>query len=79
MELVRLFNNTKKETTKGNVPARVTKMSTQDLVSWGSVLIMQLGLTYDNWHYHDGSADEVTETVQALSYVWEELRGRKVD
>ena len=76
MELMKLFN---KPSVKPSVPARVSRMSTPDLTSWASLLVMQAGQALDHWTYRDGPHSEVTDTLTALNQVWTELLGRKRD
>lgn len=69
----------KKEQPKAYMPSRVSKLSTHDLSSWGGTIIMQLGQAFDNWQYHDGPHEEVSEALSAFSSVWEELSERHHD
>jgi hypothetical protein len=54
-------------------------MSTPDLTSWASLLVMQAGQALDHWTYRDGPPSEVTDALTALNQVWTELLGRKRD
>ena len=74
---MKLFGS--KPVPKKESPSRVSKLSNHDLAAWGNTTIMQLGAAYDAWQYHDGFAEEVRESLDALISIWSELEARQGD
>ncbi len=58
-------------------PSRVTKMSTKDLLDWMDLEIMQLGQAFDQWRFHNNGADEVSNRLDTLATMWDELSERE--
>jgi hypothetical protein len=52
-------------------------MSTADLKSHLSSIIMSLGVAGDLWLYHDASPADVQISLDALNAVWSELERRE--
>lgn len=57
--------------------SRVQRADTPTLLSWFDNTIMGLGASFDRWRFHDGPIEEVTQHVEALQTMMEELKSRK--
>jgi len=55
---------------------RLARMDTSELSTYGGTLVMYLGASYDQWNYHDGPKEEVSECLEILQMVWHELSSR---
>ena len=73
---MKLFNKQKEEPTGSSIP-RISKMDTQELVSWFNAQIMHLGNAFDEWRYHDSPGSYVDESIEALEELWKEIKLRK--
>jgi hypothetical protein len=67
----------KKESKVVSSVPRIAKMNDHELYSWGGILIMELGKTFDNHHYKDGPVEEVTAVLDTFTQIWQELQLRK--
>lgn len=68
---------TKKETPVREVPSRIKKLSTSELVSWADTTIMLVGKTFDDYRYREEPLDEVVSSVNILSDILHELQNRR--
>lgn len=59
-----------------NVPARIQKMHTSDLLAWMDVCLMQLGATFDQWRGEKANADDVELTLTTINNIWATLKER---
>jgi hypothetical protein len=68
-----------KKTTKkeNNRPKRIAEMSNSELKSWLNASLMELGMMYDQWQYHDGPSSEVDKILKIVTDLWEELSERQ--
>lgn len=73
---MRVFGN-KKEAPKGSTISRVSKMSDTELLSWFNNAIMEVGINFDSWRYHDTPIGELDMSVNSLSEIWTEIKARK--
>ena len=73
---MKLFNKTK-ESVRGSTLPRISKMETQELVTWFNTQIMYLGSAFDSWRYHDEPEAHVSESLEALNELWKEIVARK--
>lgn len=55
---------------------RVTAIPTQELQVHFETIIMGFGVTYDEWVRGSAPAEEVEVTLQAMSALFTELKGR---
>lgn len=58
---------------------RVAKMETSELIIWMDSALMGLNMNFDDWRSHRGSTTVVSESLTALSSIWEELCSRNLD
>jgi hypothetical protein len=56
---------------------RIEKMDTPSIINWMDLTIMNLGQTFDNWRYKDLPEEEVSQHLEIINGLWEELLGRK--
>lgn len=59
-----------------NIP-RVKNLSEPELMSWFNSTLMSLGVSFDNWRYREGSTTEVSDSLNALSEIWKEIKHRR--
>lgn len=43
---------------------------------WLDSTIMGLGASFDKWRYHKGQEEEVTQHIEAIAVIWEEIKKR---
>jgi hypothetical protein len=73
---MKLFNKTK-ASVEGSTLPRISKMETQELVTWFNTQIMYLGSSFDSWRYHNEPEVYVSESLEALNEIWKEIVARK--
>jgi hypothetical protein len=56
---------------------RIEKMDTPSIINWMDLTIMNLGQTFDNWRYKDLPEEEVSQHLEIVNGLWEELLSRK--
>ena len=61
---------------ENNRPKRIVVMINSELKSWLNASLMELGMMFDQWQYHDAPADEVDKILKIVTDLWEELRER---
>lgn len=66
-----------KETTAREVPGRIKKISTNDLLSWADTTIMVIGRSFDEYRYHDGPIEEALSSTSTLLDILTEVRARQ--
>jgi hypothetical protein len=59
--------------------ARLSKMTTPEIISWMDVTIISLGQSFDSWRYKDGTKEEVSTCLNTLKAMWDELDERFSD
>lgn len=70
------FFHKKKEDVPKNVPARIQKMTNEELIKWVDTLALQLGQSIDAWRYHDGPLEDCVLIGNTVSQVLHELSER---
>lgn len=73
---MRVFGS-KKESPAGSKIQRISKMSDTELMSWFNNCVMEVGINFDLWRYHDTPIDELEMAVDSLTEIWAEIRARK--
>lgn len=68
---------TKKEPVAGSKIPRVSKMSDTELMSWFNSTVMNVGINFDMWRYHDAPLEELEMSVDSLTEIWNEIKARK--
>lgn len=79
---MRLFKKTEpglNDQTPSKAQQRASLLDAPSLRVWMDTTIMGLGAAFDKWRYHGGPTEQVTEHVEALSVLWNELQKRKPD
>ena len=66
----------KEEPSKRQVPKRLQNLDRASLLQWFDTSVMMLGSSFDRWRYHDGPDGEVSDAIEALSDLWQELQNR---
>lgn len=61
------------------IPNRIKGMSTHELKGWMNTSIMELGMIYDQWNYHNAPSDELDKIMNIVQDIWAELKIRNVD
>lgn len=56
---------------------RIYRMDTQSLLNWMDTSLMTMGNAFDKWRYQNGESEEVTQHVQVISALWDEIQNRK--
>lgn len=55
---------------------RVAKMEDSALAAWMDSTLMTLHGAYDQYRFHNGGKEYVTEALTALNAIWDELEQR---
>lgn len=58
---------------------RVKKLDNQSLLSWMDSTLMNVGMAYDAWRFKDKPAEEVSQALDVLNDLWEEISNRNID
>lgn len=58
------------------VPARISKMSTNDLLNWFATTEMEIGAAFDKYRFHQGNFSDVRELVDILNALITEIQNR---
>lgn len=66
----------KKDEIPKNVPARIQKMTNEELIKWSDALILQMGQAFDAWRFHDGPLEDALLVSNTVSQVLHELTER---
>lgn len=76
---MRLFTKPEDQTTKAKPEqiGRIVRMDTPSLLNWMDTTIMGLGEVYDKWRYHKLPAEEVSQHINVISAIWDEVLSRK--
>lgn len=61
------------------VPSRIKNLPTHELKGWMNTSIMELGMIYDQWNYHNAPTDELDKIMEIVQDIWAELKTRNVD
>lgn len=69
----------KRERPTKELPPRVRKLDTHSLIMWMDTTVMNVGMAFDGWRYHDKSMDQVSESIDVLNSLWEEICSREID
>lgn len=72
---VRLFKKPE-EVIPRDIPARVQRMTREELISWFDTLIMQTGSAFDAWRFHDAPIQDAVMAINAASDLLYELQMR---
>lgn len=57
-------------------PRRIRNMETPDLRGWLNTSLMELGMVFDQWQFHDGDPREVDRVLAVVNDLWAELQSR---
>jgi hypothetical protein len=71
-----LFWNKEKKQEKV-IPARIQKMSKDEIVMWMDTSLMNFHRAYDEWRFRNGPSTVIDEHIEALSLMWAELLHRE--
>lgn len=55
---------------------RAALLDGPSLKIWLDSTIMGLGASFDKWRYHKGLEEEVTQHVEAITVIWDEIKKR---
>lgn len=58
---------------------RVKKLDNQSLMSWMDSTLMNVGMAYDAWRFKNMPAEEVSQALDVLNDLWEEISNRGID
>lgn len=58
---------------------RAALLDAPSLKLWMDSTIMGLGAAFDKWRWHRGPSGEVSQHLEALTIVWNELKKREND
>jgi hypothetical protein len=58
------------------IAKRVGKVQTEQLLTWLDTTIIGLGISVDNWRYHNAAPGDVELSIEAIYAIWQELRSR---
>lgn len=72
---MKLFSK-KTDTAIGSSIKRISNMDTAALKSWFDTTLLGLGSAYDRWRYHGAPEDDVSQHLDALNELWQELQKR---
>lgn len=72
---MKIFNR-EQEATTGSSIKRISKLETVAVKTWFDTTLISLGNVYDQWRYHDGPADEISDHLTILNELWKELQSR---
>ena len=75
---MKIFSS-KPDKSTDQIPSRIKKTSTQELMSWGEVSIMHLGRAFDDWRYRDEPFVEVQMLADNVKNILLELSNRVDD
>lgn len=76
---MRLFVKNEENTKKAKPEqiGRIVRMDTPSLLNWMDVTIMGLGESYDKWRYHKLPAEDVSQHLNVINAIWDEILSRK--
>jgi hypothetical protein len=75
--MVKFWNKNKAKTEEKERPARLQKMSEDELRGWLNSSLMELGATYDRWSYNRGESAEFNTVLNVVNDLWNELQSRE--
>lgn len=55
---------------------RAALLDGPSLKIWMDSSIMGLGAAFDKWRYHKGPEEEVTQHIEAIAVIWDEVKKR---
>jgi len=58
-------------------PERLKNMPTRDIKEWLGTEIMLVGAAFDKWAYSDSEKEEVTQRIEAVAMMWDEILERE--
>lgn len=64
------------DTAKPEQIARIVRMDKPSLHNWMNTTIMGLGESFDRWRFHGEPKEEVTQHLNVLNAIWQELDNR---
>lgn len=73
--MVKLWSRQEKDD-KPERSKRIQNMSERDLRGWLNSSLLELGMVYDQWAYHNAPANEVSKMLNIVVELWEELQER---
>ena len=77
---MKLFMRSKEDrefTRKPHNIDRVHRMDTPSLNNCMDTTVMTMGSAFDKWRYQNGEATEVTQHIDVISAIWDEIQSRK--
>lgn len=69
----------KRETPTKDLHPRIKRLDTPSLLNWMDTTLMNVGMAYDGWRYHDKPMEAVGEALDVLNDLWEEISSRDID
>lgn len=77
---LRLFKKDKamlNDVSPSRAAQRASRLDTASLNTWMDNTIMSLGASFDSWRFKDAPDSEVSDCVEALQIIWNELQTRR--
>lgn len=56
---------------------RAALLDGPSLKIWLDSTIMGLGASFDKWRYHKGPNEDVTQHIEAITVIWNEIKKRE--
>ena len=69
----------KRQEPKKELHPRVKKLDNVSLMSWMDSTLMSVGKSYDDWRFKDYPIEDVSNALDVLNDLWEEISSRKID
>lgn len=69
----------KRETPNREIPPRVRKLDTPELIMWMDTTLLNVHQAFDAWRRHGKSFEQIGEAIDVLNSLWEEISSREVD
>lgn len=69
----------KRQEPKKELNPRVKKLDNVSLMSWMDSTLMSVGKSYDDWRFKDYPIEDVSNALDVLNDLWEEISSRKID
>ena len=69
----------KRQEPKKELNPRVKKLDNVSLMSWMDSTLMSFGKSYDDWRFKDYPIEDVSNALDVLNDLWEEISSRKID
>lgn len=69
----------KREKPTKEIPPRIKNLDTPSLLMWMDTTLLNVHQAFDGWRFHGKSVEQVSESIDILNSLWEEISSRKVD